>query len=525
MKKIIILFGVLLITLNSCKKSFEKTPSDFLEPSNYFKTEEQLNFALNGVYSTLSESGLYSNAMLGRLGLDADQGYNRYSLDIASVSDYNYTAADSKILAYWRVLYGGINRANLLLENINKPEMDETKRGAIKGQALFLRSYFYLLLVTRFGGVPLVLSTANNPSSEELQIPRATAKAVYERILADMETASSLVGDIDAIGHGGRISKSAVWGVMARVCLYMAGNPVNEISKYAEARKWAEMVMLSGKHRLNPSFQQVFINHSSDQYDFAESIWEVEFYGNGTGLYTNQGGYVGRNNGIGSTTDPNVGYSAGTLRTSTILYKLYAANDLRRDWSIAPFRYVGDAPAVATNWTAAQIVERYCGKWRRIYEVVLPRSTTYTSQNYPLLRYSDVLLMFAEADNKVNGGPTPAAYEAINQVIRRAFGKPTNVPDVTVDLSGMDEAEFFEQVQNERSRELAFECLRKDDLIRWNIFLPSIKLALSDLATVTSTSGVDAKRAYNNASARDVLWPIPLYELGVNKKLVQNPGW
>lgn len=516
--------GCLLFIMPSCKKSFEKEPSDFIGPENYFKTEEQLNYALNGVYSTLAESGLYANNMIARLGLDADQSYNRYSHDEASVSDYNYTSADTKILAYWRALYLGINRANLLLENIDKPDMDNGKREKIKGQTLFLRAYFYFLLVTRFGDVPLVLNTVSSASSEALQVARTPVKEVYHKILKDMEAASLLVDDIDVVGSGGRISKSAVWGIMARVCLYMAGNPINDVSKYTEARQWAEKVIISGKHQLNPSFQQIFINYAQDKYDYKESIWEVEFWGNGTGIYTNLGGYVGRNNGIGSTQDPEVGYAAGMSRTSTVLFKLYNANDLRRDWSIAPFRYVGDAPAVATNWNASQIVERYCGKWRRIYETVLPRSTTRTSQNFPILRYSDVLLMFAEADNFIDDNDGLQRHEAINKVRRRGFGKPIDVPDASIDFTGMDKAAFLEQIQNERSRELAFECLRKDDLIRWNIFLSSMKYALNDI-TSTTTAATDAKRTFTNVSARDVLWPIPLYELGVNKKLVQNKGW
>lgn len=508
----------------SCKKSFEKEPSDFIGPENYFKTEEQLNYALNGVYSTLAETGLYANYMIGRLGLDADQSFNRYGHDAASVSDYNYTSADSKILGYWKALYLGINRANLLLENIDKPDMDNVKREKIKGQTLFLRAYFYFLLVTRFGDVPLVLNTISSASSETLQVARTPVKEVYHKILEDMEAASLLVDDIDVIGYGGRVSKSAVWGIMARVCLYMAGNPVNDVSKYAEARAWAQKVISSGKHQLNPSFQQIFINYAQDKYDYKESIWEVEFWGNGTGIYTNLGGYVGRNNGIGNTEDPEIGYAAGMVRTTRVLFNLYSANDLRRDWSIAPFRYAGN-PATATNYNATQIVERYCGKWRRTYETVLPRSTVRTPQNFPILRYSDVLLMYAEADNFMDDNDGTQRHEAINKVRRRGFGKPAEVPDASIDLTGMDKASFFEQIQNERSRELAFECLRKDDLIRWGIFLNNMKYVLNDLAALTSSVATDAKVTFSNASARDVLWPIPLYEMGVNKKLVQNPGW
>src|SRR5690606_4943192 len=215
-----------------------------------------------------------------------------------------------------------------------------------------------------------------------------------------------------------RVSKSAIWGVLARTCLYVAGNPINDVSRYEEARDWAKKVMDTGVHRLNTSFPQVFINHVRDIYDIEESIWEVEFWGNGTGVYANLGGYVGRNNGIGNTQDPNVGYAVGATRIARPLYFKFKSDDLRRDWAIAPFRYVGN-PADTVYWESGQLYQRYCGKWRRTYELILPRSTTRTATNFPLLRYSDVLLMFAEAENEVNGSPTEEAYEAINQVKRR----------------------------------------------------------------------------------------------------------
>lgn len=524
MKKQLIIICILAGSFSACNKILDKQPIDFLSPENYYNTEGQLNTALNAIYTTLGSTGTYANNMLGRMGLDADEGFNNYTLDIASAGDYNVPTTDTKILAYWTALYQGINRANLLLQNVQKPEMDEAKRDNIRGQALFLRAYYYLMLVTRFGDVPLILQTATSPEAEQVQRPRTPALQVYQQIFEDMKEAAPLVADAASLNGGGRISKSTVWGMLARVCLYMAGNPINDQSKYAEAKLWAKKVIDLGFHELNPSFQQVFINYAADIYDIRESIWEVEFWGNGTGLYTTNGGMVGRNNGIGNTQDPNVGYAVGVLHTSVWLYNLYSSTDLRKDWVIAPFRYTGN-PATVSDWSSSQIIDRYCGKYRRIYEVVIPRNTARTPINYPLLRYADVLLMFAEADNEVSGGPTAEAYEAINQVRRRGAGLPVNMPDPSVDLSGLDQVSFFEELQDERSRELAFENLRKNDLVRWNIFLPRMQYALSQVAGSTTTIGRWADTYFRNASERDVLWPIPAYEMTVNKELVQNPGW
>ena len=157
---------------------------------------------------------------------------------------------------------------------------------------------------------------------------------------------------------------------------------------------------------------------------------------------------------------------------------------------------------------------------------MLPKHCSYTPTNFPLLRYADVLLMYAEAENEVNQGPTSEAYAAVNQVVRRGYGKPVNTPDGSVDWSGMDYTEFREEIQRERARELAYESLRKGDLIRWGIFLTQMKDCLADANKAPSFGDLKhAKATFGNVTARDVLWPIPSYEMALNTNLKQNPGW
>lgn len=527
--KILSILFIGMLTFSSCDL-LEVELNGTLQEETYFKTEQQLETSLNGVYATLAEGYLYGNYMLGRLGLDADEGYNTYSSDVGSVSQYLAAPSDVKILSYWRRLYEGINRANLLLENIDKPEMDSLKRNNIKGQAMFLRAYYYSMLVTRFGDVPLVVKLARSGSAGEVMIPQTPAKEVYEFIISEMSQASELVMDIDKVESPGRVSKSTVWGMLSRMCLYMAGNPVNDTKRYEEAAYWAKKVIDSNKHALNPSYKQIFINYAQDIYDYKESIWEVEFWGNNTGNYTNVAGMVGRNNGILNTADYDFGYSAGMIRSTTVLYDLYAADgtDSRRDWAIAPYYYSGN-PAVLVNWTAGGTkFQRYCGKFRREYETISPKSTSATPINYPLLRYSDVLLMYAEAVNQKATKTTneiDSAYWAINQVRRRAFGLNMNTPAPTVDLSNLSEPDMLLEIQKERSRELCFECLRKNDLVRWGIFYTQMKNVLANIPSGTSSYITYAINTYSNVSQRDVIWPIPTYEIGVNRYLKQNKGW
>lgn len=515
---------------NSCE--FLDAPvHGIVQDENYFKNEQQVEIALNGVYAILAETGLYGSYMIGRLGLDADEAYNYYTTDVGTVSQYAASPSDNKILSYWRTVYYGISRANLLLDNIDKPRMDSVQRANIKGQTIFLRAYYYSMLVTRFGNVPLVVKLAQSGNANDVLISPSPAKEVYEFIIAEMEKAAELVPEVDEVESPGRVSKSVVWGMLARMNLYMAGNPVNDTKRYEDAAFWAKKVIDSGKHKLNPVYKQVFINYAQDLYDYKESIWEVEFWGNNTGIYTGYlAGSVGLNNGILNTKDLSIGYSNGILRVTTPLYNLYAADgtDLRRDWSIAPYYYTGN-PGKAIFWNInASKFNNYCGKFRRENEILEPKSSTNTPQNFPLLRYSDVLLMYAEAVNRKavkTQDETNLAYSAVNQVRRRAYGADLDTSNSAIDFPVMSEDAFFAELQNERSRELSFECLRKNDLIRWGIFYEKMKDVLNYLPSGTSTYIVYARNYFENVGSRDVLWPIPSYEMGVNPYLNQNKDW
>lgn len=529
MKKITLTFiAAAALVLNACNKVLDIVPKDSTAPESYYNNETELQTALSGVYSTFIKGGTFLNN-LGRMGLDADEAYNWREQN--HVGDYFTSPGDTKVLSFWREYYAGIERANKLLANIDKnTAIPQAKRDIVRGEALFLRGYFYFQLVSNFGGVPLILKSIETSDASELQIPRTPAKQVYEQIITDMTTASELVQDISTIGNGGRVNKSAAYGMLARVCLYMAGNPVNDKTKYIEAKKWAEKVMSNPIHKLNASYQQVFVNYANDKYDIGESLLEVEFYGNGSGLYANLGGFIGMANGI-QCTDVNIGYAYAYLLCTAYAYNSFANADLRRDWAIAPFSYTttttgGNTVTTKTNWATNRLFNRNVGKFRRESETSTSKTITRSSQNFPLLRFSDVLLMFAEADNEINNAPTTAAYKAVNMVRRRGYGFDQNTPNTTSDLSNLNYLTFKEQIQNERTRELAFENMRKHDLVRWGIFVPKIKSSLADAKLATSFTGLlRALATYENASERDLLWPIPSYEIGVNPKLTQNPRY
>ncbi len=617
MKKLLTTLSMIMVIIfSSCEKFLDTKPEDFLSSVNYFQTEKHLEYSITGVYDILGLNPLYGANYHSKLGMEADEGYYNRANMVVGPQVYNITRDNTDILNFWTTLYKGIGRANFLLENVdNNPNISKKYRDRIRGEALFLRGYYYFLLVQNFGGVPLMLESTKN--ANDVHVPKVSAKEVYEQVITDMELAETLVPPIQEIGNGGRVSQSAVRGILARVCLYMAGEPVKDITKYEKARFWAKKVIddVEAGHRLNPNFYDVFINYASDKYDYRESIWEVEFWGNATDMYR-EGGYLGSWHGLGyglNTNSVSIGYSQGIIRATRQLYEKYMTDggeaDLRKDWSIAPFRYAtGGVRSFFTSApTNAQKYERFSGKYRREFELVIPKNANTTPINHPLLRYSDVLLMFAEADNEVNNGPSDLATDKVNEVRERAWstgintisvvsggsgytaiptvtitggggsgalaratvsggkvnsvilipndlgyslakGSYTSVPTITITggggagaiaiatihkkedariAYGLGKAAFLKLIQDERSRELCFEALRKQDLIRWGIFYDRMKEVQLEMEADNPAGSANAfmSLAYKNVEKKHLLFPIPANEIGINRVLEQNPDW
>lgn len=529
------LYIVVLVILGfgSCKNFLDTKPTDFVTPS--YNTVGEFDIALAGVYDILGNRTFYGDVWPYWLNVSTDIEYTNTGSSNTTV--YVFGPADANVTDFWKALYTGIFRANLILDKIEAANLPEVEKNRIKGETLFLRAYYYFMLTSNFGDVPLYLSAT--PSIKETNVPQAPMRQVYDMVVRDMVQAEALVNDVTGgttattINHGGRVSKSAVRGILARVHLKMAGYPLNDPSQYAEALKWAMAVKNSGLHALNPDYSNVFIKYARDEYDVKESIWEVEFYGNTQGGLQEYTYYIGARGGI-RCQDAAIGRSGGLICGSGKLYDLYEINpasttvplkesyDLRRDWNLAPYTWVG-TPGVKTpnndRWRMNM------GKWRREYEVVTPKDISTSPQNFPILRYSDVLLMIAEAENALNG--PDAAYPYINEVRRRAYGLMLPVPPnpgVTADLpAGLTREEFSQAVKDERARELCFETSRRTDLIRWGNFVGDMKAYIN---WALANGGVEGHvLGPRNVSDRNVLLPIPTYDMTLNKALVQNAGY
>lgn len=538
MKPILLFLLPALMIATGCNKILDKEPTDFIQPDNYYNSEQDLNFALAGAYDPLGNEYLYGSSLWFQFGSCSDESfYPNTANSFSAPMFYQFDYTNPYVSGLWEQCYIGIERANLLIKNIARPNMDETKRQVILGEALFLRGFYHFMLVSNYGGVPLKLAPTSDINS--VNFPKETAANVYAQVLTDMKDAESKVSKASTIGNSSHISQTAVQGMLARVCLYMAGNPLNDHTRYAEALSWARKVKESGEHALNTTFDasltnsaysQIFINQSRDIYDVKESIWEADFYMNNQNTAYNEGGRLGTYQMACQNLD--TGFGSGNIRTTIKLYNLYKAGDQRRDWSIAPFSFTSTATsATRVYYAASNIIARECGKWRRYTEPSnMPKQQYKTGANFPILRYSDVLLMLAEADNEVNNGPSQEAYDAINEVRRRGYGLPLDQPDANADLpSGLSYDDFKNAIQDERARELCFEGLRRPDLIRWGIFKQVMDAMVAEInasnATVTNKNRWILGYSTAASNPRYTILPIPALELNINKAIRQNEGW
>lgn len=179
-------FIALLAIIISCDDFLSTKPSDFLSPNNYYKTEKELENALNGVYDILGQNSMYGNYLISQNGEEADEGFYAKKSLISGTQVCNTSISDANVLNLWQALYTGISRANFLLESVENPEKTD-RREEIKGEALFLRAYYYYLLTINWGDVPLILEPVRTVAGN--QVAQTPSAKIYERIVADMEDA------------------------------------------------------------------------------------------------------------------------------------------------------------------------------------------------------------------------------------------------------------------------------------------------------------------------------------------------
>jgi hypothetical protein len=520
MKKNIYLIGlsITLLSIVSCKKNaLDLYPTDAVSPAVFWKTEADAKAANTGCYSSLWD---VTEEVLPYLDVLTPNAFSNYPWEgWKNISLSAQTPTDMGGMGtLYKGAYGGISATNNFLSNIDKVQMDAAEKSIMKGEAYFLRAYYYSILVNYWGGVPMIL---DNTDLNQIKTTKSTREEVYAQVEKDLDAAIGLLPA--AAAEKGRVTIGAAYGLKTRVYLYE--------EKWKEAADAAKKVMDMNTYSLFPGYRGIFLEANEDN---KEVLFNVEFlkprfatsWDMYLGIYVpanapgwssieptqdlvdeyemKDGSKYNATNPIADTKDPNNNRDPRLDQTMFRKGVLYNS---------VPY------PVSPDGW--AGVYTGYSYKKYTIYDnnTSLTNAiggTGLSSINGIIIRYADILLMYAEAMNELSG-PTADVYSAINQVRAR----PTvNMPPLP---GGLTQDQMRERIRHERRIEFAGEGLYYADVRRW-------KIAEDVLNRPITLNGGQMKGAVEYRVFRkekDYLMPFPQGDIdnAPNMKGQQNPGY
>jgi hypothetical protein len=484
MKKLIYLV-IFLLTATSCDDFLKEDPASLMVDSNFYKTEADADAAIVAVYDGLNDQssifyrGIY---LLAELTTDnAECGQGVANANIFALKNFTYGPVNDRIYVLYTAVYKTIANANVAIDKIPAIPFNDAKKNRLLGEARFVRALLYFNMVRLFGDVPLVLNQVT--SLGDVNVPRAPASKVYEQIISDLEFAEQNLDATNASGNVGRATKAAASGLLAKVYL--------TLKDYPKARDKAKAVLDDPQFGLVENYFDIFTPENRFN---KEIVFAIQNKGN-----------TGAGNGFAMalflprSTIPLPG--GGTVAGNSAdvpteeFYNSFKTGDLRKTRTFF------------TEYDAGGGKVSFRPHWYKFFDPSAIANLGEGSMNYPILRYSDMLLTYAEALNEI-GGPSAEVFGAINQVRRRAYGKPSATPNAAVDLSGLSKTALQDAILDERRWEFGFENHRWFDLVRTGKLLSTLQ-----------AKGSTAIKPYH------VLFPLPQRELDVNNSLTQNQGY
>ena len=474
MKKILyILLGIFSIT--SCT-DLNEDPASLITTEQFYKTESDALSAVTSVYNaTLNNGGLTMYNRLFHLAFeimtdDAIAGLRVTNADVRAISVLAHSTTNDRVDELWRESYVAINRANIAITRIPQIEMDATLRTRLVNEAKFLRALLYFNMVRLWGDVPLILQETGSLKKDEILVARTPKEEVYKQIIEDLTAAEALPASFSG-ADAGRATGGAAKSILAKV--------------YLTRQEWDKAAAKSLEVINGPYGYDLFENFA-DVFNVAtkngkEHIFSVQCKSN----------VNGQGNRLASSATP-VGIpgvaAAGTDEPEPKTFALFSPEDKRRD--------VTFFTSLVSPTTGKEVT--FPPRFFKYFDPAQIGNPTESAKNIPVIRFAEILLIYAEAVNEA-GSPTTEAFAAINRVRKRA--------GLTA-LTGLSKDEFREAVYNERRLELMFEFQRWFDLIR-------TKRMVTVLQKIGKT----------NAAEKHYLHPVPQREIDINSKLVQNPGW
>ena len=472
---LVMLSGVLLLIITGCEKLKEK-PTDFVGPDNFFATQSQIESAFVSSMQRLWGGWQFYDWM----------GYPEWPSYDDQVYGGDLAIGDNDAAGSWNRHYQSIADLNPAIKALTEDQLgtsvsQETK-DQLMAEAKFLRAFNYFLLVRIYGEVPLILENTDVIKEE---IVRAPIADVYAQIVEDMLYATQKLPEVYASGQIARPTADVARGILAKVYITMATYPLQATANYVNARGMALQVINGGRYSLVPKVEDVFnmanefgpefmwaFHNSEEEYVIEPQIWLPGEMAGGWGDVT----------------------------AEKLWGEAFPEEPRKHAYLLLDDPWFGTGTTYLDWWKSAPYVRKY------LYDTPENMEKNVSYQSQPILRYADVLLLFAEADNMVNG-PTQAACDAVNQIVERATGGVPNPADPLF-TTAMSKTQFDDAIINQRSLELCFEYDRWFDICRKRIL---DKVCDPDYLP--------------NFSEDDYLMPIPQKDLRLNKSLTQNPGY
>jgi len=478
---------ILTISFASCDSLLEVPSNSLLSDDVVFSNPDSANLAIGAIYDIIGQNNSYRNRLWLQMAINNDIEYrsgwsagttlnSTKSDDLFALYNPNSTIGDGYNNVDganpWSRIYQGIERANLAISGIlkyGKPALGN-EMGHLLGEALTIRAFFYYDLIKWWGDVPARFEPVSEAS---IYLAKTDRDIIYNQIIIDLQEAASIMYGPNQKHtlSTKRLSKDAARGLLARICLSAAGYSMRPLGVsdaeikittstqrqtelYTIARQACKDIITDGQYTLAPNFKSVFYDQCQDvETHGRETIWQLPYnYGiRGRMVY---------NFGIPRDADgKNNTVSIGAqFKIFPSFFYDYHVNDTRRDITVVPYKVTKNASlGVMEQSVSSGITGFNIGKWRAEW-MKAPITGTDDGVSPIVLRYADVLLMFAEADLFLNGNEGELYF---NQVRRRAFGQPIN------SSSKYDLPLTLENIKNERAFELTGENIRKYDLIRW----------------------------------------------------------
>ncbi|MFT2009608.1 RagB/SusD family nutrient uptake outer membrane protein [Pontibacter sp. 13R65] len=505
-----------MVTITSCKDYL-----DIVNPS----TSSQVIVFSNIRYTEAALTATY-NRLMGDFAYGA-----RLAFYISSADDFSFLAewdqdnrtafghfgvgpGNTDIYNSLVQLYEGVERANVAIKNIrlsplytNGTPQQQASMRKFLGEALTLRAQFYYEIVRNWGDAPALFEPAGD--TQNLYVEKTDRDVIYDQILADLLEAQDLVPwRNESNDPATRVTKAAVKALRARIALAAGGYSLRrepktmarrtDYQKYYEiARDECWDVMQHGDNKLNPSFETVFraLHGAGVQDATNEIIWRIGADANSSSTDSKLGIQAGPRHLAGRYGGANTLAEA----VPTYFYAFDSIADTRRDVTIAYFQ----VNAIGGETVKQLVTPWRHGKFRKYWaDPSKWAGTNYAGIDWPMIRYADVLLMFAEADNELNGGATAPAIQAFEEVRRRAY---TADGSDRMGVTPTGKTEFFNAIVNERFLEFGGEGLRRYDLIRWNLLSTTIRQTREKLVHMRNGTG-----RFANVPARVFFKATPL---------------